>query len=101
MEAGNSGNKFVNLPRVPFFMSMLSHVDNFGWAKDFLLSGAPSLLDDKKGTIIITVPKDCATQPTPSSTVCISELHIDVTRKSLAVDSVMEAPEMSKALFSS
>jgi hypothetical protein len=82
-DKGNSSNISVNLPVswVPFFISMLSYVDKFGWAKDFLLSGAPALLDDNNGTVTLPIPKDCPINITNPSFLCITEIENATSEK--------------------
>lgn len=63
VQQGNSGNLIVKVPSnwFQFFTTVLLSPDNFGWAKEFLASGAPSFLVDSLGNMSIPIPEKCPT----------------------------------------
>jgi len=66
---------------IPFFTTLLNSAETFGWAKEFLTSGAATHLEDQCGNILLPVPKRCPLDITRSS-VTITELdntHADFT----------------------
>jgi hypothetical protein len=76
---GNAGKNFVKIPEnwIHFSLTALASTDNFSWAKEFLSSGAASLLQDHCGNVsLLPLPTACPHQKS-SSSLSIIELHDD------------------------
>jgi hypothetical protein len=56
---GNSESLTVRIPAnwIPFFTALVGSAETFSWAKQFVVSGAPALLEDSFGNLSLPLPK--------------------------------------------